>query len=63
MTAELESKEETENKDELASNNLVFRPFVSDPSKQARYERYLSFIKIGAKGNILPCNLPVFNEK
>lgn len=27
-----------------------FRPFVADPQKQARYEKYLQLVKIGAKG-------------
>lgn len=37
----------TENTSSLSE---AFRPFISDPEKQQRYEKYLHFVKIGAKG-------------
>lgn len=43
-----ESQSENNTEDNKSSNDLGFRPFISDPDKQARYERYLGFIKIGA---------------
>ncbi|CAB0000370.1 unnamed protein product, partial [Nesidiocoris tenuis] len=30
-------------------DDMNFRPFIGDPPKQARYEKYLQFVKIGAK--------------
>ncbi|XP_014242880.1 G patch domain-containing protein 1 homolog [Cimex lectularius] len=42
---ELPQPEEVEGQTE----DTGFRPFISDPAKQARYERYLHFVKIGAK--------------
>lgn len=38
--------------EQLVGGDASFKPFLSDPSKQARYERYLGFIKIGAAGKL-----------
>lgn len=33
--------------------SLTFKPFIKDERKQARYEKYLSLVKLGKKGNTL----------
>lgn len=36
--------------DEKSSNTHVFKPFVSNPDKQKRYEQFLKLAKLGQKG-------------
>lgn len=45
-----ETQSENKTEENKSSDDLGFRPFVTDPAKQARYEKYLGFIKIGANG-------------
>lgn len=37
----------------FSGGSLSFKPFVKNDTKQARYEKYLSLIKHGNKGNFL----------
>uniref|UniRef100_A0A0A9YGP9 G-patch domain-containing protein n=1 Tax=Lygus hesperus TaxID=30085 RepID=A0A0A9YGP9_LYGHE len=43
-----------------------FKPFIADPSKQARYEKYLQLVKIGAKdafSSIQPKNMSEWEKE
>ncbi|KAK9502703.1 hypothetical protein O3M35_011417 [Rhynocoris fuscipes] len=46
--ADVEAKEEPD-EERKVSPMEGFRPFLADPEKQQRYEKYLHFVKIGAK--------------
>jgi hypothetical protein len=47
-----ESKEEAlKLVEDVKTETSGFRPFETDSDKQDRYEKFLKFVKIGAKGN------------
>ncbi|CAH1392932.1 unnamed protein product [Nezara viridula] len=58
---ETDLNEEAQTDEDRTSDELCFRPFIGDPAKQVRYERYLGFIKIEANDtstNIQPKKFP-----
>lgn len=57
-----EVEECSEGKPQRQEESTIFRPFVSEPLKQARYEKYLGFIRIGAKDALRSIQPPEMSE-
>lgn len=50
VTVPIGSEPTTNTNPLFQGGSLTFKPFIKDERKQARYEKYLSLVKLGKKG-------------